>query len=183
LHEDDLAAYADQVQTMYVIRDGTVLKPTTAGLPIQPRGDADFTVESSSDIAGFSGLSVKGWYMDLPKGERIITPIAAELGLVGWAGSKPPENECLAGLQARIYVRKFTNAESVVEDGGSVVDALGVDEGAVGMEFINVFSSTPNDPTLKLAITLGTNGTTMYIDLAKGIFSGDHRMSWRLLGQ
>jgi type IV pilus assembly protein PilY1 len=185
LHEDDLATYADQVQTMYVIRDGTVLKPTTSGLPIKPRGDTDFTVESSSDTAGFAGLSVKGWYMDLPKGERIITPIAAELGLVGWAGSKPPDNECLPGLKARIYVRKFTNAESVVDKTGmgDIVDALEVDEGAVGMEFINVFSTTPNDPTLKLAITLGTNGTTMYIDLAKGSVSGDHRMSWRLLGQ
>jgi type IV pilus assembly protein PilY1 len=184
LHEDDLATYADQVQTMYVIRDGTVLKPTTAGLPFKPRSDTDFTVEASSDIAGFAGLSIKGWYMDLPKGERIITPIAAELGLVGWSGSKPPSNECLAGLEARIYVRKFTNAESVVEtSSGTVVDALPVAAGSVGMEFVDVYSATPDDPTLKLAITLGTDGTTMYIDLAKGSVGGDHRMSWRLIGQ
>jgi hypothetical protein len=106
--------------------------------------------------------------MDLPKGERIITPIAAELGLVGWAGSKPPDNECLAGLKASIYVRKFTNAESISRTTRArVVPSLNVDEGAVGMEFVNVYSSTPNDPTLKLAITLGTNGKTKYIDIAK----------------
>ena len=188
LHEDDLVTYKDQVQTMYVIRDGTVLKPNTTDVPFKPRGDPDFTVEPSSDIAGFAGLSVKGWYMDLPAGERIVTPIAAELGLLGYAGSKPPDNECLPGLAARIYVRKFTNAESIVlqcDSSGTcgVVDALDVAEGAVGMEFVNIFSTTPNDPTLKLAITLGTTGKTMYIDLEKGSVSGDHRMSWRLLGQ
>ena len=57
------------------------------------------------------------------------------------------------------------------------------DDGAVGMEFVNIYSDTPNDPTLKLAITLGSDGTTMYIDLAKSLISGDHRMSWRLLGR
>ncbi len=51
------------------------------------------------------------------------------------------------------------------------------------MEFVNVYSDTPNDPTLKLAITLGSDGKTMYIDLAKSLISGDHRMSWRLLGR
>ena len=57
LHEDDLATYKDQVQTMYVIRDGTVLKPTpAASLPFKPRGDADFTVVDSSNVSGFSGL-------------------------------------------------------------------------------------------------------------------------------
>ncbi|HEY8242013.1 MAG TPA: PilC/PilY family type IV pilus protein [Casimicrobiaceae bacterium] len=185
LHEDDLVTYKDQQQTMYAMRDGTVLKPLASGsLPLQPRGDVDFTVVDPTSVAGFTGLSVKGWYMDLPVGERIITPIASELGLLGWAGSKPPDNECLPGLKASIYVRKFTNAESVVEDDtGTVVASLNVDEGAVGMEFINVYSTTPNDPTLKIAITLGTDGRTMYIDLAKGIFSGDHRMSWRLMGQ
>jgi type IV pilus assembly protein PilY1 len=183
LHEDDLATYKDQIQTMYAIRDGTVLKPLTSGLPFKPRGDADFSVGDATTTAGFSGLSVKGWYMDLPKGERIITPIAAELGLVGWAGSKPPDNECLAGLKASLYVRKFTNTESIIEEGGAVVASINVDEGAVGMEFVNVYSSTPNDPTLKLAITLGTNGKTIYIDLAKAAFLGDHRMSWRLMGQ
>ena len=69
------------------------------------------------------------------------------------------------------------------DDGGTTVASLNVDEGAVGMEFVNVYSATPNDPTLKLAITLGTDGHTKYIDIKKGTFSGDHRMSWRLMGQ
>ena len=184
LHEDDLATYKDQQQTMYAIRDGTVLKANTTDVPFKPRTDTDFTVVSNTNVGGFSGLSVKGWYMDLPVGERIIAPIAAELGLLGWAGSKPPDNECLAGLKANIYVRKFTNAESVVEDdGGTVVASYPVDEGAVGMEFINVYSADPNDPTLKLAITLGTDGKTKFVDIAKSAIVGDHRMSWRLMGQ
>ncbi len=183
LHEDDLLTYGSQVQTMYVIRDGTALKMNDAGLPHKPRTDGDFTSISSSSTAGMSGLSVKGWYMDLPVGERIIAPIAAELNVLGWAGSLPPENECLPGLSANIYVRDFPHADSqLVDSGGNPVASVKVDEGAVGMELVNLYSETPNDPTLKLAITLGTDGKTMYISLKKGTLSGDHRMSWRLMG-
>jgi type IV pilus assembly protein PilY1 len=183
LHEDDLLTYADQVQTMYVIRDGTVLKMNSAGLPHKPRGDADFSVLTDT-IKGFSGLTVKGWYHDLPKGERIIAPIAAELNLLGYAGALPPENECLPGLSANIYVRDFPHAASQLVDGtGAAVASTAAPEGAVGMEFVNIYSDTPNDPTLKLAITLGSDGKTQYIDLIKNSISGDHRMSWRLIGQ
>lgn len=183
LHEDDLTTYGEQVQTMYVIRDGTALKMNTSGLPHKPRTDADFW-KLTKTIDGFSKLSVKGWYHDLPKGERIISPIAAELNLLGYAGSLPPENECLPGLAANIYVRDFPfGASQLVDTSGSPVAEVLAEEGAVGMEFVNIYSDTPNDPTLKLAITLGSDGKTMYIDLAKNLISGDHRMSWRLLGR
>ncbi|HET9337831.1 MAG TPA: PilC/PilY family type IV pilus protein [Casimicrobiaceae bacterium] len=184
LHEDDLVTYGDQVQTMYVIRDGTALKMNSAGLPHKPRSDTDFTSIASTDTKGFSGVSVKGWYQDLPKGERIIAPIAAELNLLGFAGSLPPENECLPGLAANIYVRDFVHAATQLSDSsGAPTPSIAADEGAVGMEFVNIYSDTPNDPTLKLAITLGTNGKTEYIDLVKNSITGDHRMSWRLIGQ
>jgi Tfp pilus tip-associated adhesin PilY1 len=183
LHEDDLTTYGEQVQTMYVIRDGTALKMNTSGLPHKPRTDADFS-KLTNMTDGFSKLSVKGWYHDLPKGERIISPIAAELNLLGYAGSLPPENECLPGLAANIYVRDFPfGASQLVDTSGSPVSEFYASEGAVGMEFVNIYSDTPNDPTLKLAITLGSDGKTMYIDLAKNPISGDHRMSWRLLGR
>ena len=184
LHEDDLVTYASQVQTMYVIRDGTALKMNGAGLPHKPRTDTDFTSISSSGTAGLPGLSVKGWYMDLPVGERIVTPIAAELNLLGFAGSKPPDSECDPGLKAVVYVRDFPHGDSQLEDsGGSAIASKPVDEGAVGMEFVNLYSDNPNDPTLMLAITLGTDGSTMYVPVAKNSVIGDHRMSWRLMGQ
>ena len=183
LHEDDLLTYGDQVQTMYVIRDGTALKPNSAGLPHKPRTDAGFSPLTDM-IKGFAGLTVKGWYHDLPKGERIIAPIAAELNLLGYAGALPPENECLPGLSANIYVRDFPHAETQLVDGsGAAVASTAAPEGAVGMEFVNIYSDTPNDPTLKLAITLGSDGKTQYIDLKKLEIGGAHRMSWRLLGQ
>ncbi|MEO8486778.1 MAG: PilC/PilY family type IV pilus protein [Betaproteobacteria bacterium] len=186
LHEDDLVTYGSQQQTMYAIRDGTALKMNSTGLPHKPRTDAAFS-ELIDEIAGFSALTVKGWYHDLPMGERIIAPIAAELNLLGYAGSLPPDNECIPGLSANIYVRDFPHAASQLPDGSdgdSDPDkSISAPEGAVGMEFVNIYSDTPNDPTLKLAITLGTTGKTIYIDLAKGTIAGDHRMSWRLIGQ
>ncbi|CAG1008358.1 Type IV pilus biogenesis factor PilY1 [Burkholderiales bacterium] len=183
LHEDDLVTYGEQVQTMYVFRDGTALRMNSAGLPHAPRTDADFS-KLTDTINGFSALSVKGWYHDLPKGERIISPIAAELNLLGYAGSLPPENECLPGLAANVYVRTFPfGASQLIDGGGTVVSSIYAPEGAVGMEFVNIHSDTPNDPTLKLAITLGSDGKTMYVDLKKSSIIGDHRMSWRLIGQ
>jgi type IV pilus assembly protein PilY1 len=184
LHEDDLETYKNQVQTMYVIRDGTALQHNNTGLPHNPRTDSGFTSVSRSSIAGFSGLSIKGWYQDLPAGERIISPIAAELNLLGWSGALPPENECLPGLAANLYVRDFPHGGSqLLDEDGDPTAWIFAEEGAVGMEFVNIYSETPNDPTLKLAITLGTTGKTIYIDLVKNSTFGDHRMSWRLLGQ
>ena len=172
-----------QQQTMYVIRDGTVLAMNTAGLPHTPRTDTGFSVLTDT-LNGFPGLSVKGWYHDLPVGERIVTPIAAELNFLGYAGSLPPINECIPGLSANIYVRQFPNAESVlVDSGGAAVASTASAEGAVGMDFVNIFQSDPTYPTLKLAITLGTDGRAMFIPLANPNIAGDHRMSWRLLGR
>jgi type IV pilus assembly protein PilY1 len=182
LHEDDLAAYADQVQTMYVIRDGTVLKKNAAGLPHRPRTDSDFS-KLTDTLDGFKKVAVKGWYHDLPKGERIVAPIASELNLLGYAGSLPPDNECLPDLAANLYVRDFVFGESqIVDEFGNRVSEVYSKLGAVGMEFINIYSTSVNDPTLKFAITLG-DGKTIFIDLAKSTVTGDHRMSWRLLGR
>ena len=183
LDETDLVDFGSQVQTMYVIRDGTVLAMNTTGLPHSPRTDTDFS-QLTDLTKGFPGLSVKGWYHDLPVGERIVTPIAAELNFLGYAGSKPPANECIPGLSANIYVRKFPNGESVLSDGGTgVLPSTPSDEGAVGMDFVNIFQTDPTYPTLKLAITLGSDGKTIYIDLKNPDVQGDHRMSWRLLGR
>ena len=182
LHEDDLVTYGDQVQTMYVIRDGTALKMSTAGLPHKPRGDAAFS-ELTDLINGFSTLTVKGWYHHLPKGERIIAPIAAELNLLGYAGSLPPENECLPGLAANIYVREFTTGESQLEDTfGNPVASIFEQYGAVGMEFVNLYNDSDSTPDLALGVTRGSDGKTSYYRPKSPPIGNDHRMSWRLLG-
>ena len=186
LHEDDLVTYGDQVQTMYVIRDGTALKMNTAGLPHKPRGDADFSELTGTElITGFSKLTIKGWYHHLEKGERIIAPIAAELNLLGYAGSLPPENECLPGLAANIYVREFTTGESQLEDPitGDPTSSIREDYGAVGMEFVNLFNDTDSTPDLALGVTRGSDGKTSYYRPKSPPIGSDHRMSWRLLGR
>ena len=188
LHEDDLVTYGDQRQTMYVIRDGTVLKMNSSGLPHKPRGDSDFSNLKDADadfIKGFEALSVKGWYHDLPMGERIIAPIAAELNLLGYAGSLPPENECLPGLAANIYVRNFVFGESKLTDpdSGDPVAYINEPFGAVGMEFVNLYNEESSTPELALGVTRGSDGKTSYYKPELPFLTNDHRMSWRLLGR
>jgi type IV pilus assembly protein PilY1 len=183
LHDDDLVTYGDQVQTMYVIRDGTALKMGTTGLPHKPQTDAGFDVLTDL-VNGLDKLSVKGWYHNLDKGERIIAPIAAELNLLGYAGSLPPENECLPGLAANIYVREFTTGESQLVDdvSGDPVASIYEQYGAVGMEFVNLYNDTDSTPDLALGVTRGSDGKTSYYRPKSPPIGADHRMSWRLLG-
>ena len=184
LDESDLVTYADQVQSMYALRDGTVLEMSkTVGY--KPRTDSGFE-KITDGLAGLSTVPEKGWIHDLPKGERIIAPIQAEVNLLVYAGSLPPENECLSGLAANIYAREFTRGASQLreKDGEPFVESIYSAEGAVGVELIKLYKGEgATQPTVRVAITRGTDGkmTSFPVNLPGG--TADHRMSWRLLGQ
>jgi hypothetical protein len=184
LHEDDLATYKDQIQTMYAIRDGTVLKPLTSGLPFKPRGDADFSVGRRDDHGGILGIVGEGLVHGPAQG-RADHHADRRRARSGRLGGFEAARQRVPGGPEGERLRAQVHQHGVDRRGRRArwSRSINVDEGAVGMEFVNVYSSTPNDPTLKLAITLGTNGKTIYIDLAKAAFLGDHRMSWRLMGQ
>ena len=184
LDESDLLSYGEQVQTMYALRDGTVLTKG-GGLPHKPRTASGFE-KITDGIAGLSALPEKGWLHDLPKGERIIAPIQAEVNLVVYAGALPPENECLTGLAANLYGREFTKGASQLRetDGGAFVDHIYSAEGAVGVELIKLYKGEgAAQPTVRVAITLGSDGKMISFPVNLPGVSAQHRMSWRLLGQ
>jgi len=184
LEESDLVTYGEQVQSMYGLRDGTVLEMGKT-LPHKPRTDSGFE-KITDGLTGLSSAPEKGWIHDLPKGERIIAPIQAEVNLLVYAGSLPPENECLSGLAANIYAREFTRGASQLreKDGEPFVESIYSAEGAVGVELIKLYKGEGvTQPTVRVAITRGTDGkmTSFPVNLPGG--SAQHRMSWRLLGQ
>jgi type IV pilus assembly protein PilY1 len=184
LDESDLVTWADQVQTMYAIRDGTVLEMGKS-LPHKPRTDSGFE-KLTDGLAGLSVATEKGWLHDLPKGERIIAPIQAEVNLLVYAGSLPPENECLSGLAANIYAREFTRGASQLreKDGEPFVESIYSAEGAVGVELIKLYKGEgAAQPTFRVAITRGTDGKMISFPVNLPGVSAQHRMSWRLLGQ
>ena len=187
LDESDLETYGEQVQTMYAIKDGTVLTNGTSGLPHKPRTGSGYD-KLTDGLNGLSAVSEKGWYHDLPKGERIIAPIQAELNIIAYAGALPPENECLTGLAANIYARDFTRAKSMLrDDGGTAVASAYSEQGAVGIELIKTYD--PDEvtgkgyPSYRVAITLGSDGKMITYKTEPPKIFGAHRMSWRLLGQ
>ena len=57
------------------------------------------------------------------------------MNLLVYAGSLPPENECLSGLAANIYAREFTRGASQLreKDGEPFVESIYSAEGAVGV--------------------------------------------------
>ena len=111
---------------MYVIRDGTALQDEHGRAAVPAAHRRRLRRRSPTPIKGFSGLSVKGWYHDLPAGRahrradrRRAEPASATPARL------PPENECLPGLSANIYVREFPHGATQLVDGSG--DGRGLD--------------------------------------------------------
>ncbi len=175
---------ADQEQTFYAIRDGTTTTPN----PITAALSRADLVALTDKINGLSSKPAKGWYDDLPAGERIITPVQAALSVVAYAGTSPQDNPCLTGEPATLYVREFSLGESLLSDaGGNPVEGIGEVQGAVGLD-IAIFSdasgaNSASGVDIRVAVTAGTTGDVIFQHIKPPSFLSAHRMSWRLLGQ
>jgi type IV pilus assembly protein PilY1 len=188
LDETDITntTIANQQQTFYAIRDGTTTTPNTIVAALQPR--VDF-VPLTDKKKGLSAKPDKGWYDDLPAGERMITPVQAAISVVAYAGTAAQDNPCLTGLPATLYVRGFSFGESLLQTDPNVNANGGVPEvqGAVGLDItIFVDSSSAGSAAgvdIRIAVTAGTTGDVIFQHVTPPAFLAAHRMSWRLLGQ
>jgi type IV pilus assembly protein PilY1 len=187
LDENDITdtSIANQQQTFYAIRDGTTTTPNPITAALQPR--ADFAALTDK-LNGLSAKPAKGWYDDLPAGERIITGVQAALGVVAYVGTAPQDNPCLTGLPATLYVREFALGDSLLTDvGGNPIVGIGEVQGAVGLD-IAIFSDSTGPQSassldIRIAVTAGTTGDVFFQRIKLPAVLAAHRMSWRLLGQ
>src|SRR5207247_6270551 len=143
LDETDITntTIANQQQTFYAIRDGTTTTPNPITAALQPRADFDaLSSVSNGEILGLTQKPAKGWYDDLPAGERMITPVRAAVSVVAYAGTAAQDNPCLTGLPATLYVRGFSFGESLLQTDPNVNANGGIPEvqGAVGLD-ITIF--------------------------------------------
>jgi type IV pilus assembly protein PilY1 len=185
LHDSDLAS--TQIQTMYAFRDGTATTPGPIGAAVSRTTTGMLPVTD-----GLNGLTTtrpdKGWYFDMPAGERIIVPVQAALSVVGFIGTKPQTDPCVTGQPATIYAKGFASANSVLLDpiSGNLTDAIDSPQGAVGLEMI-IVPPAPGEPPgevhLQMAVTMGTTGNIMSPKIKLPDFVMQHRMSWRLLAE
>ncbi|HKW81792.1 MAG TPA: PilC/PilY family type IV pilus protein [Casimicrobiaceae bacterium] len=188
---DDLdlttASIADQIQTMYAFRDGTVAAPITPWpATLQPRTD----MAAVTDAAGLAAKPDKGWYDDLPLGQRIIVPVQAALSLIAYVGTSPQTDPCLTGQPGTLYAREYGRGNSLlVDDTGKTIESLFEPEGIVGLSLVTLSGGSSDTesggfPDLRIAITAGSPGVkTSFVKPLAPNFAKQHRMSWRLLGQ
>ncbi len=184
LDETDLAS--TQIQTMYAFRDGTATAPGPIAL-----ATTRTTTGMEAVTDNINGLTTtrpdKGWYFDLPAGQRIIVPVQAALSVVAFIGTSPQTDPCLTGQPATIYAKGFATANTVLlDDLGSLTPSIYSPQGAVGLEMI-IVPPVPGDPPtevkLQLAVTMGTSGNILAPRIRLPDFVMQHRMSWRLLAE
>jgi type IV pilus assembly protein PilY1 len=180
-------AIANQIQTMYAFRDGTAAAPIAPWPAVlAPRTD----MAAVTDAAGLAAKPDKGWYDDLPLGQRIVVPVQAALSVIAYVGTSPQTDPCLTGQPATLYAREYGRGNSLLtDDTGATIEGFFQAEGIVGIELV-VLSGGSTDsgaggfPDLRIAITAGTPGKATGFPKPKAPdFAQKHRMSWRLLGQ
>ena len=185
---DDSDLPDTQIQTVYAIRDGTSIAPlsstTTPAFTTAWQPRADFVeVTSANPLATRPD---KGWYDDLPVGQRIVVPVQAALSVVAYSATSAQTDPCLTGQPATIYAREFSRGGSVLQDvaNGPFQESFYSAEGGVGLDLVVLNDGAQTGiPEVRLAVTLGTTGRTMMVRIKLPDYLIQHRMSWRLLGE
>lgn len=173
-----------QIQTMYAIRDGTASLAGTIGAPIT-RSTTGMAVVSNA--TGLGSRPDKGWYDDLPLGQRIIVPVQAEVSIVAYAGARPQTDPCETGQPATLYARGFGRGESRLQTsaGGAFVESIDIAEGVAGIEIVSLKKAGSTDanyiPDIRIGVTQLKDAKLVPYYLSLGGLTSLHRMSWRLI--
>jgi len=184
---DDSDLADTQVQTLYAFRDGTADAPwalpatpisrtTTGMLPLPSTVATDFGLTNKPD---------KGWFDDLPAGQRIVVPIQAAVSIITYIGTSASPDPCLSGLQANVYARDYANGKSQLEDGGgTVIESFPIADGGVGIEIVSVQAAPGGSPEIRIVITSPIPSKAPIVIKPKPpALLTRHRMTWRLLGE
>jgi type IV pilus assembly protein PilY1 len=211
LDNTDLTSPATpQTQTMYAIRDGSLLTFSTSGLPIQPRSTLASVATDACDP--LAGGAPNGWFNDLPNtsgpppdSERIVVDVQANVNIVQYIGTKVQDDVCLISLPAVLYARDYTTAKSLLRDpgvrvggalpsdpignacvsgsaatGNGIVASITLPNGAVGS--ITIGRVQPDGSQSLGALISGEVPGTTPLDLQNPVIGPGNRLSWRLLG-
>ena len=147
-------------------------------------------LDAVSGIAGLGSgvIAPKGWYDDLPAGQRIVKAPVAAVGLIAYIATGLPTDPCEVGQPATIYVRQIGNGESRLQDGGgNFIESIYVPDGAAGLDVIAMHdpSCTAGSciPDIRLAVVSSVNSQLLTLKAKLPSLLGQHRISWRQLGQ
>jgi type IV pilus assembly protein PilY1 len=183
---DDSDLASTQIQTMYALRDGTADSPWALPTPATSRATVGM-LQVSHDAAldfGLANKPDKGWWDDLPAGQQMVVAPSAALSIVTYIGTSAQSDPCLTGMAANIYARDYATGKSqLTDDGGTVVESVGIAEGGVGIEIVSVQAPTGGPPDIRIVITRGVKGPPIVLKPKPPALLSQHRMSWRLLGE
>lgn len=171
-----------QTQTMYAIRDGTLLAPASTGLPIKPR--VTMAPTSSDGVSAIAGGAPNGWYHDLPNetdnSQRIVVDPQSNVNVGAYVGTRVQNDPCLIALPATLYARDYTTGEALTWDGSTVVNGIEFEQGLVDIETVGMIQA---DGSQIVGIIGSQEVPGIKPAKIKNKFTGvGTRMSWRLLG-
>jgi type IV pilus assembly protein PilY1 len=194
LDDSDLTTpgIADQIQTFYAIRDGTLSTPNPITTPLQ-RSDLVTIVDQ---LNGLSAEPAKGWYDDIPLDEngnpgRIVVAPQAAISVVAYAATWPQTDPCLTGQKSKLFVRGYSFGNSALLDpgdatGNTIIPSLDDPTGSVGLNVVFFPPSADGSIDVRVGVTSGSGpnpGGVAFYKIKAPAFANSHRMSWRLLGQ
>ncbi len=186
---DDSDLSNTQVQTLYALRDGTADTPWPIATNFTPPVSRSTTgmLPLVHDVAHEFGLSSKpdkGWFDDLPVGQRIVVNPQAELSEVAYIGTSAQSDPCLTGMAANLYVRNYATGASQLESGGgTLIESQFIPEGGVGLELVKVTTAAGSPPEIRIVVTTSVPKSIVVVKPKPPPFVSQHRMSWRLLGE
>lgn len=171
-----------QTQTMYAIRDGTLLAPASTGLPIKPR--LTMSATNADGVSAIAGGAPNGWYHDLPNvsgnSQRIVVDPQSNVNVAAYVGTKVQDDPCLISLPATLYARDYTTGEALTMDGSTVVSGIDFEKGLVDIETVGMIQ---DDGSQVVGIIGSQEVPGIKPAKIKNKFTGiGTRMSWRLLG-
>jgi type IV pilus assembly protein PilY1 len=186
LHPDD--AGDTQTQSMYAIRDGTGAAPGPISAPVTRGSDPATGLVAVTGNDGLATTPEKGWYDDLPPGQRIVIPVQAEASLVAYAASLPRgDDPCTPGRPGAVRAREFSRGRSLLQatSGGGLVESVAIDDGIAGLAIVAVppggSPSAAAAPDVRVAVTRQRDAALRLLPVRLPATPARHRMSWRLI--
>jgi len=172
-------------QTMYALRDGTDLAPSSATSAIK-RGDLikvdDLTVGLTQTVADTDS----GWYYDL-KGtagangatERVVVDPDAAAGItqVAWATLTPTADPC--SFQGTVYDADYTSGKSaLLNSSGVTIGSLSTKSAVTKVQMVALPGSNNSSEVALLYGETGLSVSTAKVKQAAG-GAGVSRVNWR----
>jgi len=171
------------VNSLYVIKDGTIAAPDPA--PATPYSRSNLTAVTATSVSGFgTGGTGRGWYQDATSSnQKINSDVYADVNIVVYAFSKPSADPCLAALTSTLYARDLATGNSaLLSSSGTALASVDIGAGIAGVTLVQAdpTASTSTPPISVQVTTMSGSIESVNVNLSTAT-STRHRTAWGLV--